>query len=77
MTELYSIRFKLPVKKDLQSIPKQYVQHILNALKRLAEDSRPSNSKPLTGRDVWRVPIGRYRAFYTINEQEIIIEVIK
>jgi len=77
MTELYSIRFKSSVKKDLRSIPKQDVQRILNALERPADDPHPSNSKPLTGRDAWRVRIGHYSAIYTINEQEIIIEVIK
>mgnify|MGYP001134840905 FL=1 len=77
MTELFSIRFKSSVKKDLRSIPKQDVQRILNALERLADDPHPSNSKPLTGRDAWRLRVGQYRAIYTINEQEIVIEIIK
>ena len=77
MTELYSIRFKSSVKKDLRSILKQDVLRILNSLEQLAEDPRPINSKPLTGRDAWRVRIGQYRAIYTINEQEIVIEIIK
>lgn len=77
MTELYSIRFKSSVKKDLRSIPKQDVLRILNALEHLTEDPRPINSKPLTGRDAWRIRVGQYRAIYTINEQEIVIEIIK
>ena len=77
MTELYSIRFKSSVKKDLRSIPKQDVLRILNALEHLAEDPRPINLKPLTGRDAWRIRLGQYRAIYTINEQEIVIEIIK
>ena len=77
MTELYSIRFKSSVKKDLRSIPKQDVLRILNALEHLAEDPRPIHSKPLTGRDAWRIRVGQYRAIYTINEQEIVIEIIK
>ena len=77
MTELYSIRFKSSVKKDLRSISKQDVLRILNALEHLAEDPRPINSKPLTGRDAWRIRVGQYRAIYTINEQEIVIEIIK
>jgi mRNA interferase RelE/StbE len=77
MTELYSIRFKSSVKKDLRSIPKQDVLRILNALEHLAEDPRLINSKPLTGRDAWRIRVGQYRAIYTINEQEIVIEIIK
>lgn len=77
MTELYSIRFKSSVKKDLRSIPKQDVLRILNALEHLSEDPRPIDSKPLTGRDAWRIRVGQYRAIYTINEQEIVIEIIK
>ena len=77
MTEFYSIRFKSSVKKDLRSIPKQDVLRILTALKSLTEDPRPSNSKPLTGRDAWRLRFGNYRAIYTINDKEIVIEIIK
>ena len=77
MTELYSIRFKSSVKKDLRSIQKQDLLRILKALEGLAKDPRPSNAKPLTGRDAWRLRIGQYRAVYTINEQEITIEIIK
>jgi len=77
MTESYSIRFKSSVKKDLRSIPKQDVLRILTALKSLTEDPRPSNSKPLTGRDAWRLRVGKYRAIYTINDKEIVIEIIK
>ena len=77
MTELYRVRFKSSVKKDLRSIQKQDVLRILKALEGLAEDPRPSTSKPLTGRDAWRLRIGQYRAVYTIHEEEIIIEIIK
>ena len=77
MTESYSIRFRSSVKKDLRSIPKQDVLRILTALKSLTEDPRPSNSKPLTGRDAWRLRVGKYRAIYTINDKEIVIEIIK
>ena len=77
MTESYSVRFKSSVKKDLRSIQKQDVLRILKALEGLAEDPRPSNSKPLTWRDAWRLRIGQYRAVYTIHEEEIIIEIIK
>lgn len=77
MTEFYSIRFKSSVKKDLRSITKQDVLRILTALKSLTEDPRPSNSKPLTGRDAWRLRVGNYRAIYTINDKEIVIEIIK
>lgn len=77
MTELYRVRFKSSVKKDLRSIQKQDVLRILKAIEGLAEEPRPPNAKPLTGRDAWRLRIGQYRAVYTIHEEEILIEIIK
>ena len=77
MTELYRVRFKSSVKKDLRSIQKQDVLRILKAIEGLAEDPRPSNAKSLTGRDAWRLRIGQYRALYKIHEEEILIGIIK
>lgn len=77
MTELYRVRFKSSVKKDLRSIQKHDVLRILKAIEGLAEEPLPSNVKPLTGRDAWRLRIGQYRAVYTIHEEEILIEIIK
>lgn len=47
MTELYNIRFKSPVKKDLRSLPKQDVLRILNALEHLAKEPTPDKFKAI------------------------------
>ena len=77
MTAFFDIRFKSSVAKDLRSIPPTDVARILDTLNDLQNNPRQTNAQPLTGRDAWRVRIGRYRAIYTINDDTLIIEVIK
>ncbi len=36
----------------------------------LAENPRPFGCKKLTGRNAWRIRIGRYRAIYEINDKD-------
>ena len=77
MTAFFDIRFKSPVAKDLTSIPPTDVARTLDTLNNLQNNPRQTNAQPLTGRDAWTVRIGRYRAIYTINDDTLIIEVIK
>ena len=77
MTAFFDIRFKSPVAKDLRSISPTNVARTLDTLNDLQNNPQQANAQPLTGRDAWRVRIGRYRAIYTINDDTLIIEVIK
>jgi len=77
MTAFFDIRFKSPVTKDLRSIPPTDVARTLDTLNDLQNNPQQANAQPLTGRDAWIVRIGRYRAIYTINDDTLIIEVIK
>ena len=77
MTAFFDIRFKSPVAKDLRSIPPKDVARILDTLNDLQNNPLPTNAQPLIGRGDWRVHIGRYRATYTVNDDNLIIEVIK
>ena len=77
MTGFFNLQFKSSVRKDLKSIPHEDVRRILDALNDLKVNPRPANAQPLTGRDAWRVRIGRYRAIYTIDNDCLIVEVVK
>jgi len=61
----------------LRLIPQEDVLRILKALDVLSNDPNRLNSKPLTGREVWRLRLGQYRMIYTMDDQEIVIEIIK
>jgi mRNA interferase RelE/StbE len=77
MTAFFNIRFKPSVKKDLRSIPQKEIVRILEIINGLQTNPRPNNAQPLTGRDAWRVRVGCYRVIYTIDDDSVIIEVVK
>ena len=74
---VYNIFFKRSVEKDFKTIPKKDLNRILDRIKNLAEDPRPSGSEKLTGQERYRVRQGLYRIVYSIQDNELTIWVIK
>ena len=75
--ESYNIIFKKSVSKDLKNIPKKDVRRILEAIKTLAKNPRPPQSKKLSGQEKYRLRQGNYRILYSIEDDELIIQVVK
>ena len=75
--ESYKITFRKSVSKDLKKIPKKDVLRILEAIKALAENPRPPQSKKLSGQEKYRLRQGNYRVLYSIEDEKLIIQVVK
>lgn len=73
----YSINFKASVAKDLRAIPKQDVARILSRINALAENPRADGCIKLSGNDCYRVRQGLYRIVYEIQDDRLIVLVIK
>ena len=73
----YKIVVKKSVAKDLKSIPKNDVQRILSAIQQLAENPRPAQSKKLSGQERFRIRQGNYRILYTIEDDQLVVCVVK
>ncbi len=73
----YKIIVKKSVAKDLRSIPKKDVQRILSAIQKLADDPRPPQAKKLSGQERYRIRQGNYRILYTIEDDKLVICVVK
>jgi mRNA interferase RelE/StbE len=73
----YEILFKESVYKDLKNIPKIDLKKILSKIERLADDPRPPGSQKLTGLELHRIRQGVYRIVYSIQDNELIIHVVK
>ena len=73
----YEIVFRKSVAKDLDRIPKRDVKRILKAIRSLADDPRPPQSRKLTGDDKYRLRCGVYRVLYTIEDDRFIVCVVK
>lgn len=73
----YSILFRRSVLKDLEVLPKKDVQRIMEAIRALAVDSRPPQSQKLSGREQYRLRQGTYRILYAIQDDVLIVTVVK
>jgi mRNA interferase RelE/StbE len=73
----YRLTFKKSVTKDFRSIPKNDVPRILKRIEALADDPRPVGSEKLSGQERFRVRQGMYRIIYEIQNEELVIIVVK
>ena len=62
--------------KALRRVNPADTGRLRGAIAMLAEDPRPPASRPLRGRDGWRLRVGDYRVLYTIRDDVLLIDVV-
>jgi mRNA interferase RelE/StbE len=74
----YRLLIKPSAVKDIEAIPlKRDRQRVVERISELAENPRPSGSEKISGQDKYRVRQGRYRILYAIEDQDLIVQVVK
>jgi mRNA interferase RelE/StbE len=74
----YRILIKPSAVKEIEAIsPKKDRQRIVGRISKLAENPRPPGCEKLSGQDKYRIRRGRYRIVYSIEDQDLIIYVVK
>ena len=73
----FELRFKPSVAKDLRGIPKTEVRRLLKRIEALREAPRPAGCEKLTGRELYRIRQGVYRVVYSVDDDAVVVEVIK
>ncbi len=73
----YKVIFRKSVALDLRRIPNRDLRKILAAIESLSEEPRPSGTEKLSGQERYRVRQGDYRIIYEINDDEIVVVVVK
>jgi mRNA interferase RelE/StbE len=73
----YELVFKRSVAKDLRELPKADVRRILQRIRSLADDPRPSGCEKLSGQERYRIRQGVYRIVYEIDDHVLIVLVVK
>jgi mRNA interferase RelE/StbE len=74
---VYKVYFRESVEKDLNTIPKRDLKRILQRIKTLEENPRPSGCEKLTGQERYRVRQGKYRIVYSIQDYELTVWIVK
>ncbi len=73
----YRVIVRKSVSKDMKGIPRSDVRRILASIESLADEPRPPGSKKLSGQERYRVRQGNYRILYEIEDDKLIICVVK
>jgi mRNA interferase RelE/StbE len=74
----YRLLIKPSAVKDIEAIPlKRDRQRVVERISKLAENPRPSGSEKISGQEKYRVRQGRYRILYAIEDQDLLVQVVK
>lgn len=73
----YELRVKASVAKDLRGIPHEDLQRVLARIAALQDDPRPPGAEKLSAQENYRIRQGTYRIVHQIDDQSVIVEVIK
>ena len=73
----YRVIVRKSVSKDLKGVPKKDVRRIVSAIQSLADDPRPPGTKKLSGQERYRLRQGNYRILYEIEDDRLIVCVVR
>lgn len=76
--ERYKVLIKPSARKELLAIStKKDRQRIVRKIESLADEPRPPGCEKLSGYDRYRIRLGKYRIIYGIEDEELVVLVIK
>lgn len=74
----YRIELASTAKKQMDKLPRDIQTRIATAIDNLAETPRPPGTKKLKGADdLWRVRVGSYRIVYQLQDEKLLVLVVK
>ena len=73
----YKVIFKKSVAKDLRNIPSRDVKRILQKIDTLVDNPRPEGCVKLSSLELYRIRQGIYRIVYEIQDDMLVVQVIK
>jgi mRNA interferase RelE/StbE len=78
MAKVYRIVFRKSAEKQLLKLPGPVGQKIIELIKPLSDNPIPANALKMSGFDnIYRLRSGVYRIIYSIENKELVIEIIK
>ena len=74
----YQILYRASVKRDMRRLDAPTAQRVDAAILALADDPRPAGCKKLAGKnDLWRLRVGAHRIVYQIQDDRLIVLVVR
>jgi len=73
----YRIVIKKSAAKEIEKIQKQDRIRIIEKIRSLSSDPRPSGSKKLSRKEKYRIRQGNFRILYQVIDDALVINVVK
>lgn len=74
----YRIFIKPSAAKEIEKLPTKKIRRaIVDRIAALADDPRPRGCRKLSGADRYRIRQGAYRILYTIDDDRVIVVVVR
>ena len=74
---VYRIEIRRQAIKELARIERKDGEKIAAAIDELAYNPRPAGCKKLRNREGWRIRVGEYRVLYGIEEERLVVLVVR
>ncbi len=66
---MYEVQLERAAERDLDRIPDDQLNALLNRIRGLAETPRPPGAVKIVGsQNDWRIRVGRYRVIYEVDD---------
>jgi len=73
----YNILIRRSAAKELEAVPLKDRRRIVTRIEGLRTEPRPSGCEKLSGDDKYRIRQGNYRILYEIQDQALIVTVVR
>lgn len=73
----YKVEIKKSAVKEIEHLPRRDLQAVLDKIASLVVNPRPHDCKKLSGQEKYRVRCGDYRILYSIEDDILIVYVVK
>ena len=73
----YRLLIKPSATKELEAVPVKDRRRLVARIQKLPDDPRPPGSEKLSGHDLYRIRQGNCRVLYSVEDDALVILVIK
>jgi mRNA interferase RelE/StbE len=73
---VYQITISKTAQKQLNKLPDEIADRLIDSIKDLAVEPRPNGCKKLKGREAYRIRVGDYRIIYEIIDKILLIDIV-
>jgi mRNA interferase RelE/StbE len=74
----YALQFRPAALRQLRKLPRDALQRIRAATEALRDEPRPEGATKLAGaHDLWRIRVGNYRVVYAIDDDVLVVTVVR